>query len=118
MDIATLMEIQITNDKRRGFPVHFDSDRERVTQLTKDLVGLFGEIGELANLVKKIDIKLDRPMYDGPSLAESRNHLREEVIDTFLYLMRIAAILETDLEAELLKKIHINEQRYKPLELP
>jgi len=37
--------------------VRFAGDRERITQLMKDL-GLFGEIGEFSNLIKKIDIKL------------------------------------------------------------
>lgn len=116
MDLATLMKIQITADEKRGFPVKFSADRERVTQLTKDLIGLFGEVGEFSNLLKKIEIKLDHPAYDGPSLTESRDQLREEVIDSLIYLMRLAAILETDLEAELLRKIQINQERYKSLE--
>jgi NTP pyrophosphatase (non-canonical NTP hydrolase) len=116
MDLAALMKIQITADEKHGFPVKFNGDRERLTQLMKDLVGLFGEIGEFSNLIKKIEIKMDRPAYEGPSLAESRDQLREEVIDSFIYLMRLAAILETDLEAELLKKIQINQERYRPLE--
>ena len=116
MDLAALMQIQITADEKRGFPVRFGEDREQVMQLMKDLIGLFGEIGEFSNLIKKIEIKLDHPTYDGPSLADSRDQLREEIIDGFIYLMRLAAILETDIEAELLKKIRINEERYKPLE--
>jgi NTP pyrophosphatase (non-canonical NTP hydrolase) len=116
MDLAALMKTQIAGDEKRGFPVRFGDDRERVMQLMKDLVGLFGEIGEFSNLIKKIGIKLDHPAYDGPSLSESRDRLREEVVDSFIYLMRLAAILETDLEAELLKKIQNNVERYKPLE--
>jgi NTP pyrophosphatase (non-canonical NTP hydrolase) len=116
MDLAALMKIQVTADEKRGFPVRFGGDRERVTQLMKDLVGLFGEIGELSNLIKKIDIKLDRAAYDGPSFAESRDQLREELIDSFIYLLRLGAILEIDIEAEFLKKIHANQERYKSLE--
>ena len=116
MDLATLMKIQITSDETRGFPVKFTGDRERVLQLMKDLVGLFGEIGEFSNLLKKIEIKLDHPAYDGPSLGESQDKLREEVVDSLIYLMRLAAILETNLEAELLRKIQINQERYRPLE--
>ena len=116
MDLATLMKIQITADEKRGFPVKFSGDRERITQLMKDLIGLFGEIGEFSNLLKKIEIKLEHPAYDGPSLTESRDQLREEVIDSLIYLIRLAAILETDLEAELFKKIQINHERYKSLE--
>lgn len=116
MDLAALMKIQIMADEKRGFPVRFGGDRERVMQLMKDLVGLFGEIGEFANLIKKIEIRLNHPAYDGPSLAESRDQLSEEVIDSFIYLMRLAAILEIDLEVELLKKMQINQERYKLLE--
>jgi hypothetical protein len=68
MDLAALVKIQITADEKRGFPVRFGGDRERVIQLMKDLVGLFGEIGEFSNLIKKIEIKLDHlPTMDRPS---------------------------------------------------
>ena len=49
-------------------------------------------------------------------LRRSRDQLREEVIDSFIYLMRLAAILETDLERELFKKLQINQERYRRLE--
>src|SRR4051812_29830790 len=100
MDISTFVQMQIRADEERGFPVKFDDDRSRVTQLMKDLVGLFGEIGEFSNLLKKIEIKLEYPAYDGPSLTESREQLREEVVDSLIYLIRLSAILETDLAAE------------------
>ena len=116
MDLAALIKIQIADDERRGFPVRFTQDQERVAQLVKDLVGLVGEIGEFSNLIKKIQIKIDHPAYEGPSLLESRDKLREEVIDSFIYLIRLAAILETDIEIELLKKIQINQRRYNLLE--
>jgi NTP pyrophosphatase (non-canonical NTP hydrolase) len=116
MDLPALMKMQVEADEKRGFLVRFGSDRERVSQLMKDLVGLFGEIGEFSNLIKKIDIKLDRSAYDGPSFPEGRDQLCEELVDSFLYLMRLAVILEIDLEAEFLRKIHINQERYKPLE--
>jgi NTP pyrophosphatase (non-canonical NTP hydrolase) len=116
MDLAGLSKIQILDDEKRGFPVKFGSDREKHAQLMKDLVGLFGEIGEFSNIVKKIGIHLDRSEYGGPSLAECGDQLREELVDSFIYLIRIAAILDADLEAELLKKIKINKARYEPLE--
>jgi NTP pyrophosphatase (non-canonical NTP hydrolase) len=116
MDLATLMKVQIATDEKRGFPVKFSADRERVTQLMKDLVGLFGELGEFANLLKKVEIKLDHPTYYGASFTESQDQLREEVVDSLIYLMRLAAILETDLESELLKKMQINQERYRSLE--
>jgi NTP pyrophosphatase (non-canonical NTP hydrolase) len=116
MDLATLMNMQITSDEKRGFLVRFSGERERVSQLIRDLIGLFGEIGEFSNLIKKIELRLDRPGYEGPSLAESQDQLSEELVDSLIYLMRIAAILEIDLEAGLMKKMKINQERYKSLE--
>ena len=116
MDLAKLMKIQISADEKRGFAVKFDGDRERVRQLTKDLVGLFGEVGEFSNILKKVDIKLDRPAYNGATLSESRSQLGEELADILIYLIRLAATLEIDLETGLVKKIKINQERYKSLE--
>jgi NTP pyrophosphatase (non-canonical NTP hydrolase) len=118
MDLASIVKIQISADESRGFPVKFSNDHDLIAQLNKDLVGLFGEIGEFSNIVKKIGIKLDRPEYEGPSLEDSSEHLREELTDSFIYLMRIAAILNTDLEKELLNKIEFNRTRYARLERP
>jgi NTP pyrophosphatase (non-canonical NTP hydrolase) len=118
MDLASISQIQISADESRGFPVKFGNDHDLITQLNKDLVGLFGEIGEFSNIIKKIGIKLDRPEYEGPSLEDSRGQLREELTDSFIYLLRIAAIMNTDLEHELLKKIEFNRTRYARLERP
>ncbi len=115
MDLASLSKIQILADEKRGFPVKFASDRDKYAQIISDLVGLFGEIGEFSNIVKKIGIKLNRPEYNGPSLEEGRDLLREELVDTLIYVIRLAAILDTDLEAELIRKLEINEARYECL---
>src|SRR5947207_14217813 len=96
MDLAKLMKIQISADEKRGFAVKFDGDRERVRQLTKDLVGLFGEVGEFSNILKKVDIKLDRPAYNGATLSESRSQLGEELAELLIYLIGLPATLATE----------------------
>lgn len=116
MDLAKILQLQIQADLKRGFQIKFASENETAAQLMKDLVGLFGEIGEFANLVKKIAIKLDHPEYEGVTLSESTDALRAELVDSFIYLLRIAAILDTDLESEILKKMNANKTRYEPLE--
>jgi len=116
MEFNQILKMQIEMDELHGFPVEFASQRDKYDQLTKDLVGLVGEIGEFSNIVKKINIKLDRPdEYDlNVSMAEAL--LPEELADGLIYIIRIAAILKIDLQAELVKKIQQNVTRYEKLQ--
>ncbi len=43
-------------------------------------------------------------------------HVREEIADVFIYLVRLATKLDVDIETAVLDKIEINESRY-PVEL-
>lgn len=115
MDLKQISEMQVRMDERHGFPVSFASSREKYEQLTKDLVGLFGEIGEFSNIVKKLNIKLDRPDNYSLNVADAEERLREELVDTLIYIIRIGAILEIDLQEEVLKKMQMNESRYAQL---
>lgn len=116
MKLKELIDKQISADRRRGFPVEFGSDAERHAQISKDLIGLFGEIGEFANLAKKVGLRLEHPAYIGPSLDEANSLLREELADATIYIMRLSAILESDLEQDILNKMAQNDARYRPLE--
>lgn len=115
MDLKKIAEMQVKMDELRGFPVQFATTHEKYQQLTKDLVGLFGEIGEFSNIVKKINIKLDHPEDYALEVEEAENLLREELVDSFIYIIRIGAILGIDLQAETLDKMHRNESRYAQL---
>lgn len=116
MDLNEIAVQQIKMDELNGFPVKFSTAREKFDQLTKDLVGLFGEIGEFSNVVKKINIKLDRPNEYTLDVLEAEFLLREELVDSLIYVIRIGAILDVDLEAELLKKMQVNAIRYEQLQ--
>lgn len=115
MDLKQLSEAQIRLDQQHGFPVAFPSLREKYEQLTKDLVGLFGEIGEFANIVKKINIKLDRPEEYELEIHDAEALLREELVDSLIYIIRVGAILGIDLQGEILRKMQLNESRYAQL---
>lgn len=115
MNLKEISEMQIAADCAHGFPVKFSDSKKKYDQLTKDLVGLFGEIGEFSNIIKKINIKLDHQDTYILDIQGSENLLREELIDSLIYIIRIGAILNIDLESELLKKIRINEARYANL---
>ena len=116
MHLNELVEKQIRADKNRGFLTDLHTNAERYEQLSKDLLGLLGEIGEFANVVKKVGLKLDHSKYDGPSLSEATSHLREELADSLIYIMRLSFILNADLEREVLNKMNINDARYRSLD--
>ena len=47
--------------------------------------------------------------------SDKAEHVRQEVADVFLYLMRLAMVLEIDLDAAVQAKIKLNAIKYPPL---
>ena len=115
MQLSELVNKQVAADRKRGLLTDPETDLKRHDRLTKDLVGLIGEIGEFANIVKKVGLKLEHPKYDGPSLYEAGPQLQEELADTLIYILRISAILRSDLEYDVLQKMAVNDARYSHL---
>lgn len=116
MDLSAIVKRQIEADERRGFPVRFSSDSERHDQLVRDLVGLLGEVGEFANALKKVGLAQNTENYVGPTLSEASIHLREELADATIYIIRLSTILGGSFEDDLLAKMDVNDERYRALE--
>lgn len=116
MELSALISEQIERDRRRGFPVDFETDASREDQLMRDLVGLFGEVGEFSNLLKKVMLARTTPGYTGPTLGHAAPELREELADAAIYIFRLATILGGNLEQDILAKIERNDERYRDLE--
>lgn len=116
MQLSNLISEQIERDRRRGFKVDFDNDGEREDQLMRDLVGLFGEVGEFSNLLKKVMLARTTVGYVGPTLDDATPALREELADATIYLFRLVTILGGDLEQDILAKMTRNDGRYVDLE--
>lgn len=116
MEMSALIEQQIDRDRRRGFRIDFDDDSAREQQITHDLVGLFGEVGEFSNVLKKVTLARTMRGYEGQTLAQATPHLREELADAAIYIFRLAKLLGADLEADILEKISRNDERYRQLE--
>jgi NTP pyrophosphatase (non-canonical NTP hydrolase) len=92
---------QCLEDSARWFPGHTNNS------LTHHVLALAGEVGEVANIVKKLergDLSLGNPAVV--------HHLREEVADVFIYLLNIAGIMKVDLYKAYCEKRAINEKRW------
>jgi NTP pyrophosphatase (non-canonical NTP hydrolase) len=111
MTLKELMEMQADFDAnhegrfRWGRPVEGDS----ADVLEHSLVCLVGEIGEFANILKKVT-RGDRPYLD------ARNDLAEELTDSFIYIMQIANQMGVDIEQEYLRKLAKNRERFRRYE--
>lgn len=116
MNLSDLVKEQIEADTRRGFPVKFDDDPERVDQLMRDLVGLMGEVGEFSDLLKKVGLAISRPGYAGPSFFSAAPQLRSELADIAIYLFRLSTIVGGNLEEDIVEKMVVNNERYSYLE--
>lgn len=72
------------------------------------LLALTGEVGELAEIFQwKTDAEAASIMD-----TEEAEHVRQEVADVFLYLMRLAMVLGIDLDAAVRAKIEMNAKKY------
>jgi NTP pyrophosphatase (non-canonical NTP hydrolase) len=118
MELSAIIESQISADRGRGFRTEFENDAERITQLEKDLIGLVGEVGEFANILKKVRLSVTHSDYEGPSLQDAAPRLREELADVFIYLLRLSVLLGGDFESDLVQKMRVNSSRYHGLEKP
>ncbi len=87
-------------DSKRWFPHVANS----ITHVT---LGMAGEAGEFANIVKKIE-RGDLDIND----AATRIRLREEATDIYIYLLNIAGLLNFDLSKSYYATRANNEKRF------
>jgi len=116
MELSKIVDLQLGADVKRGFSEDLQTDAERVAQLTKDTLGLVGEVGEFANLLKKVELTLRVDGYEGLSLEAASAELREELADAMIYIIRLSSGLSGDLEGDILQKMAKNDERYHHLE--
>jgi len=76
-------------------------------RLDHHVLALAGEVGELANLVKKIQ----RRSLDVTDPAVRRD-LEDEVADVFIYLLNVVAILKMNLGKRYTDKQKFNQERF------
>ena len=111
MTLNEIIELQSAFDKR-----HFSNGNwaEHITENNSDklehlLVCLMGEVGETANIVKKIT-------RGDVSFNQKFSELAEEITDIFIYTIKLIYQLDINIEEEYIAKMARNEERFKSFE--
>ena len=104
--LAPLAE-QMRANSERWFPQWHDGEMPLKVGYA---LGLAGEVGEVANVVKKI--QRDACSLDADGMAALYANLGAELADVFTYLLLLADEVGTDLVAEYHRKVEVNEARW------
>lgn len=88
-----------------------DEEKQRLTNLQYGVIAISGEVGEFANLVKKLLREYNHA--NTKPTEEMMARMREELADIFIYLVKLSMLLNMDLEKEYYKKVNRNEKRFK-----
>lgn len=113
MQIREIMDLQKEFDLQHQGKIPFFEkiSDENIHVLEHLLVCLIGEVGEVSNITKKI-VRGDKEL----TLLTMRQDIAEELADVFIYLIKICNQLDVDLEKEFIRKLEINEKRFKHYE--
>lgn len=69
------------------------------------MVAMTGELGETANIIKKV-IRGDC------SLESRRKDIEEEITDLFIYIIKFAYQMDIDIESKFVEKLEYNKERF------
>lgn len=112
MELKDIQKVQKDFDKEFFKKLWEINDEKVLIQRLQYLtVALAGEVGEYANIVKKISRDFEN--LKDPISNERKQALIEEMTDCFIYIIIIANLLEVDLEKEYMKKLEKNKQRFE-----
>lgn len=75
------------------------------------LLALTGEVGELAEIFQWLDDAAAERIMN----TDKAEHVRQEVADVLLYLMRLVMVLGIDVDAAVKAKIALNAVKYPPI---
>lgn len=111
MTLEELVEAQKNFDSKHKGKFAWDSKitDSNIEMLEFLLVSLTGEVGETANIVKKI-VRGDF------LLKEKKEELEEEIADIFIYLLKLSYQLDINLEKAYSNKMKKNQERFQKYE--
>lgn len=116
MELQTLLKMQREFDRRHGWSLDAVPSDQRLDVFEREIVGLIGEVGELANLVKKARLDVDRFTTASEAFDQIANGMREELVDILIYLLRLFQLSEADIAMEYENKVKMNIERFKKFE--
>ncbi|MBK8815635.1 MAG: nucleotide pyrophosphohydrolase [Methylococcaceae bacterium] len=108
LTIKELLNRQQTFDEMHSgeMPFFTKINENNLEELEHLIVCLLGELGEFANILKKV-------RRGDFSLATVKDDLDEELVDVFIYLLKIAGQFNVDLEDGYEKKILKNTSKFQ-----
>src|SRR5882724_342547 len=108
MELSHILKMQSDFDATHSSGQSWNAPitKDNVELLEHLLVCLIGEIGECANIAKKV-VRGDY------QYEEALPHLASEVADSFIYLLKIFNQASIDLEHEFLELLNYNRQRFQ-----
>lgn len=106
----TLLDTKVLEDVLEKFA---DARDWRQFHSPKNLaMALTGEVGELVEIFQWRTEEESWQVAQAPATAE---HVRQELADVALYLIRLASVLKVDLNAAIQDKLVMNAKKYPPL---
>lgn len=75
-------------------------------------MALTGEVGELVEIFQW---RSEEDSWQVARAPETAEHVRQELADVALYLIRLASVLKVDLNAAIQDKLVLNAKKYPPL---
>jgi len=75
-------------------------------------MALTGEVGELVEIFQW---RSEQESWEVARDSETAEHVRQELADVALYLVRLASVLGVDLNQAIADKMILNAQKYPPL---
>lgn len=114
-EVNEIVTFQKRFDDAHGWNWNWSKDvGQNVENLQKGVVAMTGEVGEFANLVKKAT----REHNAGNALPDGIvEKMREELVDMFIYLVKLALLLDMNLSDSYFKKMAFNAERFKRFEV-
>ena len=109
--LKEIFEFQRKFDARRGWDWSFPKDGEtRMRFLQHGTIALAGEVGEFANVLKKA-MRHYESTGELPN-SEDYEKLNEELVDVFIYIVKLAIALEMDLAKGYFDKMKFNDKKF------
>ena len=111
MTFEEVINLQMEFDANHKGKFHWDEKitNENIELLEFLLIAIVGEVGETSNIVKKI-------LRGDFSLDEKKSEITEEIVDIFIYLIKMSYQLEIDLVAEYINKMKKNKEKFEKYE--